>query len=660
MSEKTNILLTPFQIGRETIKNRMVMGPMAVSQLFDSYGAFNDEGIEFYTERAKGGFGLIYTGCMVSDVTVDAFDPKTINSPLYAPARFINRASRLNERCNAYGAKVIAELTAGGGRNYPMQKAPSAVECYAYPMYKGIELTVDEIHQKRDQMIKAAAVCQKAGFAGVDIHSLHWGYLLDEFVLSITNKREDEYGGCLENRMRLIREMIGGIKQVCGSDYPVTVGLHVKSFIKALNKASLTGEEEAGRTVEEAVEIAKMLESYGVDAILTDVGIYDSFYYACPPSYMPKGHGLPYYEQVKKNVNIPILGRSRMGDPVLAAEAVEKGQIDAVVLSRPSLADAYFPRKVEMGVEEKIRPCIGCNMGCIGPLLQKGTAVSCAVNPRAFNELTTRPKKTVWPRNIAVIGGGAAGMQAALTAAECGHKVELFEKTGVLGGEMNAAGAHSFKVEIHQLRDWYIRELREHEVPVHMNCEISADEVKAKGFDTVILATGASALMPASIEGIDKAVSAVDLLEGKKAAGDTVVVVGGGMVGCETAVDLAKSGKKVTVVEALNDILSAEFVPQQHKLMLKDLFEYHDIAALTGKKLVAVTGEGAVVEDAEGKRETVPADTVVMSIGLRPNKSLAPDYYGKNIAVYQIGSAQTAGNIITAVHEGFEVVYNMD
>lgn len=225
---------------------------------------------------------------------------------------------------------------------------------------------------------------------------------------------------------------------------------------------------------------------------------------------------------------------------------------------------------------------------------------------------------------------------------------------------MNAAGAHSFKVEIHQLRDWYIRELKEHEVPVHMNCEINADEVKAKGFDTVILATGASPLMPASIEGIDKAVSAVELLEGKKAAGDTVVVVGGGMVGCETAVDLAKSGKKVTVVEALPDILSAEFVPQQHKLMLKDLFEYHNVATVTGKKLVAVTGEGAVVEDAEGKRETVPAYTVVVSIGLRPNRSLAPDYYGKNIAVYQIGSAQTAGNIITAVHEGFEVVYNMD
>lgn len=403
-----------------------------------------------------------------------------------------------------------------------------------------------------------------------------------------------------------------------------------------------------------------MLESYGVDAILTDVGIYDSFYYACPPSYMPKGHGLPYYEQVKKNVSIPILGRSRMGDPVLAAEAIEKGQIDAVVLSRPSLADTYFPRKVEMGVEEKIRPCIGCNMGCIGPLLQKGTAVSCAVNPRAFNELNTKPKKTAAPRNIAVIGGGAAGMQAALTAAECGHRVELFEKSGVLGGEMNAAGAHSFKVEIHQLRDWYIRELKEHEVPVHMNCEINTDEVKAKGFDTVILATGASPLMPASIEGIDKAVSAVELLEGKKAAGDTVVVVGGGMAGCETAVDLAKSGKKVTVVEALPDILSAEFVPQQHKLMLKDLFEYHNVATVTGKKLVAVTGEGAVVEDAEGKRETVPADTVVVSIGLRPNRSLAPDYYGKNIAVYQIGSAQAAGNIITAMHEGFEVVYNMD
>ena len=260
MNENLNILLTPFNIGKETIKNRFVMGPMAFNQIFDSYGAFNDEGIEYYTERAKGGFGLLITGCMNTDVTVEGFDPRTGDSPMYASRRFINRASRLNERCNAYGAKVIAELTLGAGRNYPGQHAPSAVEVFNYPNMKGIEITKDEIHAKRDQCIKAAAVMKASGFSGVDIHSLHWGYFLDQMVLSITNHREDEYGGSLDNRLRLVREIVQGIHQVCGSDFPVTIGLHVKSFIKALNKASLTGEDEAGRTLEEAVEIAKKLE----------------------------------------------------------------------------------------------------------------------------------------------------------------------------------------------------------------------------------------------------------------------------------------------------------------------------------------------------------------------------------------------------------------
>ena len=659
MNNDMNILLTPFKIGKESIKNRFVMGPMGGAKFFDYRGGYTDEGIEFYTERAKGGFGLIMTGCMMVDIAVDKFDPNSGQSPLFAPATFMDTANTLNERCSAYGTKVFAELTLGAGRNYPMQYAPSAVEVYNYPQFKGLELTVDQIHTKRDQIIKAAALMKKSGFSGVDIHALHWGYMLDQFTMSITNKREDEYGGSFENRMRLVAEIVGGIKQVCGADYPVTIGMSCKSFIKALNKASLTGEEEAGRTLEEAIRIAQTLEKMGVDAIMTDTGVYDSFYYACPPCYMPKGHGLKYYSEVKKNVSIPVMGRSRMGDAQLAADAINNGQIDAVVLARPSLADPYFPRKVEMGIPEKIKPCIGCNMGCIGPLLEKGLGAQCAVNPRAFKELTTRPKKSIAPRKIAVIGGGIGGMEAALTAAECGHKAEIFEKSGALGGELNAAGAHSFKSEIHDLRDWYITELKEKDVPVHLNTEVTADEVKSKGFDTVILATGASPVMPSSIAGIEKAISAVELLEGKKSVGDSVVIVGGGMVGCESAVDLAVEGKKVTLVEALPQVLSAEFVPQQHKGMLKDMLEYEHVDVITGHKLVAVTDEGAVIE-ANGEQKTIKADSVVLSIGLRPNKSLAGDFRGKNISVYEIGSAKKAGNIITAVHEAFEVVYNFD
>ena len=661
MSDSKNVLLTPFNVGKETIKNRFAVSPMLIGQCYDSRGGFSEEGIEYFVERAKGGFGMIVTGAMLCDLEVDPFDPKSSVSPLYAPSYFIRTASRLNDRCNAYGTKVFAELSLGVGRNYPGFKAPSPVEVYAYPNFKGQEITIDELHKKRDQLIKAAVIAKKAGFAGIDIHALHWGYLLDQFAMSITNQRTDEYGGSLENRLRIVKELINGIHQVCGATYPVTIGLSCKSFIKGLNQPSLTGEDEAGRTLEEAIEIAKMLEKMGFAAIMTDVGIYDSFYYACPPAYMPIGHGLKYYEQIKKNVNIPVLGRSRMGDPALCEEAVSKGQIDAVMLGRQSLADPFFPRKIETGKPEKIRPCIGCNMGCIGPLLEKGTDVGCAVNPRAVHESTTRPKKACEPRNIAVVGGGVAGMQAALTAAECGHKVEIYEKTDVLGGELNAAGAHAFKQDIQRLKNWYVSELKDLNVPVHFNTEFTPEMAKKTGVDSVIFAIGASPVMPKSIPGIEKAISAVEMLEGKKAVGENVIVVGGGMVGCETAVDLAGEGKKVTLVEALPGILSAEFLPQQQKMMLKDMLDYKKVKIMTGYKIVAVTDEGALVESvADGKQETIAADNVIMSIGLRSNPSLAENFYGEDIAVYEVGSGRKQGFVSTAVHEAFEVAYNFE
>ena len=481
--------------------------------------------------------------------------------------------------------------------------------------------------------------------------------------MSITNKREDEYGGTLENQMRLVKEMMDGIQAACGKDFPVTMGLGVKSYIKALNKASLHGDEEAGRTVEQAIQIAKMLEDYGFAAIMTDTGTYDSFYYACPPCYMEKGHGINLYEQIKKNVNIPIIARSKMNDIALCANALDKGQADAFMFGRPSLADPYIPRKLEAGKPEKIRPCIGCNMGCIGRHLDLGLGeyTTCAVNPRAFNEINTLPKKAVHPRRIAVVGGGAAGMEAAREAVECGHTVEIFEKSKVLGGELNAAGAHAFKKEIHQLRDWYIAELKEKNVPIHMETEFTPDMADSGKYDTVILAVGATPIMPASIEGVEKAISAVELLENHSDVGETVVVVGGGMVGCETAVDLSKAGKKVTLVEALPAVLSSEYVTTAHKMMLQDMMEDQKIEIMAAHKIVAVTDEGAVVEPTDGgERMTIPADKVVLSIGLKPNPSMALDLVGRGVEIYEIGSARRAGNVITAIHDAFNVVYNFE
>lgn len=669
-------LLEPFKIGNVELRNRFIMGPMGMAWLADAQGAFTDEAAAFYEERAKGGFAGIVTGVQLVDQTVDRqMGPSEV--PLRHPEHFVEQSRKTTEAVEAAGSKIFLELGFGVGRNYPTFKAPSALPAHNFPTFMSTPLTRKEIGIKRDGIIRTAVLGKEAGFAGVDLHSLHWGYLLDQFVLAITNRRTDEYGGTLENRLRLVRETVEGIHRECGEDYPVIVGLGVKSFIKGLDQPSLFGEDEAGRTVEESIEIVKQLEEMGIAAIMTDVGLYDSFYYACPPSYMPKGHGLEYYKPIREAVSIPILARSRMGDPDVALRALTEGYADAVVMSRPSLADPEFPNKVAAGQADRIRPCIGCNMGCIGRCLETQQHESCAANPRACYEASHPVKKTAAPKKIAVVGGGVAGMQAALTAAEIGHKPEIFEKTDVLGGELNAAGAHAFKEDIHGLRDWFIAELKEQNVPIHMNTEFSTELYKDGAYDLVIMATGASSVVPASIPGIEKAITAVDLLEKDIDPGETVIVVGGGMVGCETAVDLAQKGKKVTIVEMLPDVLSSEFVPQQHKMMLLDMIKAYNVDVCADYKLAEVTDEGAVVEVAKklftidmggslltslkaGDRKTLKADKVILSVGLKPNKTITEDLRALGAEVIEVGSTKRAGNVIDATHDAYEAIYALD
>lgn len=663
MTEEMKALFTPYQIGKLSIKNRYAMGPMGATSLFDPNYAMTDRGIEYYVERAKGGFGLITTGVMIPDVNVDKPNLKVNAGPLYNPVKFRDSMVRLTDRIRAYDTKIFAQLSMGVGRNYPFMTAPSSVEVFNYPDMKSIEITKDQIKMKEEAVFEAAKLMKNCNMHGIEIHALHWGYLLDQFAMSITNHREDEYGGTLENRLRVCKELVEGIKSICGADFPVTMRLGLKSYIKSLNKASLTGEDEAGRTLEEGIRICKLLEEYGYDALSVDTGVYDSFYYACPPCYMPKGHALPLYAEAKKAVNIPILAGSRMGDPYICAKALKEGMADAFVLSRPALADPNLPKKVEVGTPEKIRPCIGCNMGCIGRHLDLGLPQTCAVNPRALHEIETKPKKAVVSKNIMVVGGGVAGMEAARTAAMCGHTVELYEKSDRLGGELIAAGAHSFKSEIYQLNDWYQLELKDLHVPVYKNVEVTADMVKERNPDAVIIAMGASPLMPKSIKGIDssKAVSAVDVLEGHAKLGENVVVIGGGMVGCESAVDFAIEGKKVTLVEALDNVLSSEYVPIQHTMMLKDMMEQYNVDVKAAHKLIEINDEGAVVQPVYGgEAVTVKADTVVLAIGLKPNASLASDLRGCGIEVYEVGSVKKAGNIINSVHDAFEVAYNLE
>ena len=648
----------PLQIGRLTIKNRFCMAPIGGGQHHLPGGGLKDETIQYLVERAKGGFGLIFTGAIAADGTVD---PYTGVGPtiLQNPDAFKMTATELNERAGAYGTKVFAQITMGLGRNYPNLPAPSSVHVFRHPGEVSPELTRDQIKSKIESVVKASKIAKDSGFSGVEVHSIHWGYLLDQFALSMMNHRTDEYGGSLENRLRAAKEILEGIKQECGSDFPVSMRLGLKTFVKGFEQASLTGEEEIGRTLEEGIEIAKLLESYGYDCLNVDTGIYDSFYYACPPMYMPKGYLVELAAKAKEAVNIPILAGGRMNEADIAERAIRDGKIDAVVLGRAALADPEYPNKVLTGHTEKIRPCIACNQGCI-TRLQQGKQPTCAVNPAAMREVRYALRPCVQPKKVVVVGGGVAGMEAARTAAMRGHKVFLYEKNGSLGGNLIPGGSHSFKKEVRELNAWYQNELKALPVEIHTGETVTSEQLRNMDADVIILATGSVPVMP-NIPGMDdkKVLGCMEAFAHPEKVGQKVMVIGGGLVGCEMALDYAQDGKEVMVVEALPKILSAGILsPIPNGQMIPDLFEHHHVTVLEKHRLSAVEN-GKVILESDGQKKVLDADTVVIAVGFRPAPSMAQELQGCGAVVYEIGDGQKVSTILHAVWDGYEVGNNI-
>ncbi len=507
-------LLQPLQIGKLTIPNRFCAGPLTLPSVHGPFGEFSQDGLAYYEARAKGGFGLIFTGAFHPDTLVDPVHPLDSKQPLKAPKAFQRSAVELLERLDAYGTKMIPQISMGYGRNAPGCFCPSEIPYYHDPARLAPALTKDQIRQKIDQMIATAVFFQQCGFPGIEVHAMHWGYLLDQFAMTFMNHRTDEYGGALENRLRCAREILEGIKAACGSGFVVSMRLALKSYIKGYNQPSLHGEDEVGRTLEEGLEIARRLEAYGYDCLSVDFGQYDSFYYAAPPCYMEKGRVIPLSAAVKEQVKIPILCGGRMNDPALAAQAIAEGKMDGVVLGRASLADPDFPRKVAMGCPQEIRPCIGCNQGCIGAL-KIGRRTGCAVNPQAAREATFGTVPAGKKKSVLVVGGGVAGMEAARCAASRGHTVTLWEKSGQLGGNLIPAGAHDFKAELNELNAWYQTQLDTLGVTVQRNHPATAQAIQEAHPDAVILAVGAAPTVP-PVPGIDdpKVVDCVAVLAG--------------------------------------------------------------------------------------------------------------------------------------------------
>lgn len=655
-------LFSPLKIGSITVKNRYAVGPMGGRHfIYNNMGAYSENGIDYWVEMARGGFGLIVTGSNVANLTVDPFDPANGNpNPASHPGFFGYGARTVLERVHDYGGRMILQISMGPGRMRD-GKSCSAIPKYKEPDKLTEELTKEEIETKIADMIKLAKLAKGWGYDGVEIHGMHWGYLLDQFAMAYTNHRTDEYGGDLDGRLTVHRKIIQGIKEACGKDFPVSIRMSMKTFMAGYRKSTLTGEGEVGRTIEEAVEIAKKFESYGIDMLNVNTGTYDTFYYCVGPYYMPKGYNIEFARQIKQAVNIPVFVAGKMDNPEMCERAIADGSIDGVTLARASLVDSHYPEKVYMGREDRIRPCISCT-NCIESNLAGGVPL-CSVNPAAMHEFNYGITKAVEKKKVVVVGGGVSGMEAARTCFLRGHDVELYEASGAMGGHLIEAGSHPFKDGIAALNRWYQNELNILGVPVHLNSPMDAEKIKALRPDAVILAVGSTHFMP-KIPGIDhrKTAGCYDVLMKNVKPGRKVVVVGGGMTGCELAYDLAAYEHcDVTRVEALDKVMSSgQVVPHAVHDMLLDLLDHFNVKVMTGHAIAAVNDEGAVIKSmADGSEQTLEADTVVMAIGLRPRADMTSELAGSGIQVFTTGDGLQVGNIRTCVSGAYEIARNI-
>ncbi len=501
-------------------------------------------------------------------------------------------------------------------------------------------MSKDDIQFLVKKIAAGAAIAKNFEADAVELHG-YGGYLMDQFQSELWNKRTDEYGGSLENRIRFSVECIKAIREAVGPDFPI--------LFKFTPYHGVPG----GRELPEGIAMAKILEEAGVDALHIDMGCYEAWYKAINTVYQPKGEMIHLADTIRKNVHIPVLLNGKLNDLALANKCLEEEKADMVGFGHLAISDPHCINKFKRNESYDIVPCIGCNeclfAGFSGKILQ------CAVNPHAFAEDYYPVTPGNPDKRVLVIGGGPAGIMAAVTAAERGMQVELWEKENKLGGLLLAAGGPKFKKDVKEYVDYLVGKLYRSDVKVSLAKDGTPEEILAGNYDKVVFATGASPIIP-NIPGIDKAlvVGANDLLTNEKEYGKKVVVLGGGLVGCKTACHCADKADEVTVVELLPEILMKTKHSKNNDQALRQLMEDCRIKTLTDAKVVEIK-DNAVVYETDGKQQTVEADTVAVAVGYKSNTALY-DAVSSKVECAVVGDAEVPDNILKAVHHGFNSV----
>lgn len=692
-------LLSPMKIGSLEVRNRFVQTAMGVG-VSNYDGSAKESTVAYYGERAKGGMGLIiseYTRVNESDGMAGPAQLSLSDDKYIEPLR------KVTDEVHKYGGAFFIQLHHPGRQNvtpfvttWPLNeaiggrfpaywdlffkvgslasldmldnpvvkfalmhfmkpvKAPSEVPCGIGVNYirnmKTAALTNAEVKQLVRQFIDGAVRAKKAGADGVELHASH-GYLIQEFLSPYTNKRTDEYGGSLENRCRFIKEMIDGIRKECGEDYPISVRLTADEMYDKVGYPGL------GITLDMGVEIAKLLESYGVDAINVSAGSYDVAHWVIEPIGFEPGWRTYQAKAIKEAVSIPVIGVGIIREPDQMEKLLDEGYMDFIGLGRPTLADPHIANKVKEGRVDEIQRCICC-MYCQEKFIEGilgGTSVECALNPRTCKE-SERPETGTLNgdgRKVLIIGAGPGGLMAAKEAALRGFDVTVYEKEPVTGGQLQLAKVPPKKDKI----NWAIEDLTTLAVKAGARIEcgkdLSADEIAAEKPYAVILATGGHAVKP-GIPGADKAHVYVpeDILRGAvKLAGKNVVVVGSGMTGLETANYLQEQGNNITVIEMAKKIAPTAESASAYEVITP--LEEAGAKLLPGRTLTGITDTSVSMVQKNGVIEEVQADAVILALGVKPVNPLEAALKAKGIKTFVVGDAAKPGRVANATHGGF-------
>lgn len=642
------------------IRNRFAMAPMAMGQL-DDHWAYKQESIDHFTERARGGTGLIITGANFIENRIEKHRKASFPCPLEDPQSYMTQLKKMSDNIHAYNSKLFVQLTAGLGRSaIPAMildntfVAPSATTNRWDPSIQHRALTTEEIYELIKDFATYAMLAKMGGADGIEVHAVHEGYLLDNFTMEYFNQREDEFGGDLMGRLRFPLAILQAVKQACGKDFPVILRFSLKSFIRAERHGILPGESypELGRDIEEGLQFAKILTEAGYDALNVDAGSYDAWYWAHPPFFQDRGLYLPFAEKVKKVVKVPVLTAGRMGYPQLAAEALQEGKCDMVVLGRPLLADPEFVNKMRQGNIQDIRPCLSCHDGCFNRA-HSMRLMSCAVNPQCNREKEAAFCKAEHTKSCLVIGGGPAGMEAARVLALRGHTVTLVEKEKQLGGMYRWASVPEFKDDGKLLISWYEHQMERLKVQVELNSDIQAQDPRIEAADVVICATGSHAFLP-PIKGIEYGVTAVDVLKGAVTAKKEATIIGGGLVGCELAIWLSQHGKSVRIIEMADTLMSTGAPADMNKQMILELLEHHQVEIRLQTKLQEIR-EHEIVVETQGAIQELASDCTILALGYRSNRSLYDQILLKAKDIYNIGDSSHPKDIMEGIWDAYEL-----